>query len=198
MKDTNYVEKYLTQKKFTVLDIVLIVVCVAAVIWAIFLPNGIPIGIPVLFVAAVCLLLSQSRRVKDSHFDSILKQMIQENNILTEGNNVICVYDLRGEKIKKGKDGVFRTEKYVITNVSFERDDSINIVVNRLDLLSNIVKIEKYRIMRDEKIVLLDRNREMGSDIIELALLESDVFEDSIPVSVSDYNTEKLIERLCG
>ncbi len=198
MKDTNYVEKYLTQKKLTVLDIVLIVVCVAAVIWAIFLPNGIPIGIPVLFVAAVCLLLSQSRRVKDSHFDSILKQMIQENNILTEGNNVICVYDLRGEKIKKGKDGVFRAEKYVITNVSFERDDSINIVVNRLDLLSNIVKIEKYRIMKDEKIVLLDQDRRMGSDIIGIALLESDVFEDSIPVSVSDYNTEKLIERLCG
>ena len=198
MKDTNYVEKYLTQKKFSALDVVLIIVCVAAVVWVIFLPNGLPIGVPVLFLAAVSLLFSQSRHIKDEHFDSILKQMIQENNILTEGNNVICVYDLRGEKIKKGKDGVFRSEKYVITNVAFERDDSIDIVVNRLDLLSNIVKIETYRIMKDEKIVLLDQNRKMGSDIIGVALLQSDVFEDNIPVSVSDYNTEKLIERLCG
>ncbi len=172
------------------------VVCVAAVIWAIFLHNGIPIGVPVLFLAAVSLLFSQSRHIKDEHFDSILKQMIQENNILTEGNNVICVYDLRGEKIKKGKDGVFRSEKYVITNVAFECDDSIDIVVNRLDLLSNIVKIETYRIMKDEKIVLSERKQKRGSDIIELALLESDMFEDSIPVSANDYNTEKLIERL--
>ena len=47
-----------------------------------------------------------------------------------------------------------------------------------------------------KKIVLSERKQKRGSDIIELALLESDMFEDSIPVSANDYNTEKLIERL--
>lgn len=198
MKDTNYVEKYLTQKKFSALDIVLIIVCVAAVIWAIFLPNGIPVGIPVLFVAAVSLLFSQSRRVKDSHFDSILKQIMQDNNLLTEGNNVICVYDLRREMIKKGKDGVFRTDKYVITNASFERDGSVNLIVNRLDLVTGAVKVEKYCISKETKIALTEQNRKINSDLLEIALLESDMFEESIPVSANDYNAEKLISRLCG
>ena len=198
MKDTNYVEKYLTQKKFSTLDIILIAVCVAAVIWAIFLPNGIPVGVPVLFVAAVSLLFSQSRRVKDSHFDSILKQIMQDNNLLTEGNNVICVYDLQREMIKKGKDGVFRTDKYVITNASFERDGSVNLIVNRLDLVTGAVKVEKYCISKETKIALTEQNRKINSDLLEIALLESDMFEESIPVSANDYNAEKLISRLCG
>ena len=198
MKDTNYVKKYLTQKKFSALDIVLIIVCVAAVIWAIFLPNGIPVGVPVLFVAAVSLLFSQSRRVKDSHFDSILKQIMQDNDLLTEGNNVICVYDLRREMIKKGKDGVFRTDKYVITNASFERDGSVNLIVNRLDLVTGAVKVEKYRISKETKIALTEQTRKINSDLLEIALLESDMFEESIPVSANDYNAEKLISRLCG
>ena len=198
MKDTNYVKKYLTQKKFSALDIVLIIVCVAAVIWAIFLPNGIPVGVPVLFVAAVSLLFSQSRRVKDSHFDSILKQIMQDNDLLTEGNNVICVYDLRRDMIKKGKDGVFRTDKYVITNASFERDGSVNLIVNRLDLVTGAVKVEKYRISKETKIALTEQTRKINSDLLEIALLESDMFEESIPVSANDYNAEKLISRLCG
>lgn len=197
MKDTNYVEKYLTQKKFSALDVVLIIVCVAAVIWAIFLPNGIPIGVPVLFVAAVSLLFSQSRHIKDEHFDSILKQRLDENNIAIDGANIIAVYDFNRSLIKKGKDGIIRTDKYVVTKVDFvggEIQFSISIVY----LVEGIVEVKKYNVSCGQNVVLSVNNKKTSVGVLETAVLECDEFEESIPVSVSDYNVEKLVQRICS
>lgn len=197
MKDTNYVEKYLTQKKFSALDVVLIIVCVAAVVWVIFLPNGLPIGVPVLFLAAVSLLFSQSRHIKDAHFDSILKQRLDENNIAVDDTNIIAVYDFDRSLIKKGKDGIIRTDKYVVTKVEFVGEE-IQLSVSIFCLVEDIVEVKKYNISCGQNVVLSVNNKKTSVGVLEAAVLECDEFEESIPVSVSDYNVEKLVQRICS
>ncbi|MBQ5842538.1 MAG: hypothetical protein IIW63_05240 [Clostridia bacterium] len=197
MKDTNYVEKYLTQKKFSALDVVLIIVCVAAVVWVIFLPNGLPIGVPVLFLAAVSLLFSQSRHIKDEHFDSILKQRLDENNIAVDDTNIIAAYDFDRSLIKKGKDGIIRTDKYVVTKVEFVGEE-ILLSVSIFCLVEDIVEVKKYNVSCGQNVVLSVNNKKTSVGVLEAAVLECDEFEESIPVSVSDYNVEKLVQRICN
>ncbi len=196
MKDTEYIEKYLTQKKFTAFDIICTVVCAAAFIWALFFKNGIPIGVPLLFVSAVCLLFSRSRQVKDVHFDAALKRFLDKNNIIVDGANVISVYDLNRSRIKKGKDGVVRTDRYVVTKVELA-DKETRLFVNTFNLIEGTVEMKRYCVSEEQKVVLSVNNEKTSVGVLETAVLKCDAFEESIPVSVNDYNAEQLVRRIC-
>ena len=150
-----------------------------------------------LFVAVVSLLFSQSRHIKDEHFDSILKQRLDENNIAVDDTNIIAVYDFDRSLIKKGKDGIIRTDKYVVTKVEFVREE-IQLSVSIFYLVEGIVEVKKYNVSCGQNVVLSVNNKKTSVGVLETAVLECDEFEESIPVSVSDYNAEKLVQRICS
>ena len=94
MKSKNLADKYFHQKDFSVLDIFLLILALGSVIVAIFIPGGMPIGLPVLFICVFAFCVVRSQIIKDSEIDQILENIIQNNQIPLSDSTIVG-FDLK-------------------------------------------------------------------------------------------------------
>lgn len=194
MKKSN-IEKYFTQKNWTLLEILCIIIGTAALIVGTFVWGGGPIGLPLFAFSLLILICVRSSKIKGSYIDRELQKLIDENEIISHGKNVIKSFDLKKGKVIREK-GKCRSNIYVVSLFDFQGNFA-NIRVYRIDLLSKSIKKEFYTVECGERVILREESVSISGVSKNVNYLVCDEFSSDIPVQTNDINASEIIQKLC-
>lgn len=194
MKKSN-IEKYFTQKNWTLLEILCIIIGTAALIVGTFVWGGGPIGLPLFAFSLLILICVRSSKIKGSYIDRELQKLIDENEIISRGKNVIKSFDLKKGKVIREK-GKCRSNIYVVSLFDFQGNFA-NIRVYRIDLLSQSIKKEFYTVECGERVILREESVSISGVSKNVNYLVCDEFSSDIPVQTNDINASEIIQKIC-
>ena len=117
------IEKYFKQKRWSLFEILMVIVIAIATVIATFVWGGGPIGFPLLAASIIALAVSKSTKIKDTDFDLELNKLVTNHVGVLEKKASIKCFDLQVQPRVKGKDGKIRSTSYVIS--TFVRNDII-------------------------------------------------------------------------
>ena len=193
MKKQSTFEKYFSQKRFTVIEIILMVLCVMSFLFA-MLRGGGPYGLTSGFIILMPLIFLLSNKIQDEEVDDAIARIILENGINLEKPNVFSLYDLRVERMKKGKDGKFRSEKYVILELTPKVGGNLLIVCHYINVVKNEVVREEYFVDTENSLELREELERDSFGIRHYNYIFSDVFPNGIPYPYNEYKSSELIK----
>ena len=192
----NNVAKYFSQKSFSVLDLICIVIAVIGAIVGTVVWGGGPIGFGLLGISIVILVISRSTRAKDEEVDKELERLIGENGIDTAAKNTVSGFDLEATVIR-GKDQKLRSERYFVTSFDFI-EDKIAVKSLCLDLINGTVTENSYEIGKGERASLIETAVPKASNKKSFRLYCESFGGAGVPVSLDDLESSKLIEKVCA
>ena len=192
----NNVEKYFSQKSFSVLDLICIVIAVIGAIVGTVVWGGGPIGFGLLGISIVILVISRSTRAKDEEVDKELERLLGENGIDTAAKNTVSGFDLEATVIR-GKDQKLRSERYFVTSFDF-LEDKIAVKSLCLDLINGTVTENSYEIGKGERASLIETAVPKASNKKSFRLYCESFGGAGVPVSLDDLESSKLIEKVCA
>ena len=192
----NNVAKYFSQKSFSVLDLICIVVAVIGAIVGTVVWGGGPIGFGLLGISIVILVISRSTRAKDEEVDKELERLLGENGIDTAAKNTVSGFDLEATVIR-GKDQKLRSERYFVTSFDF-LEDKIAVKSLCLDLINGTVTENLYEIGKGERASLIETAVPKASNKKSCRLYCESFGGAGVPVSLDDLESSKLIEKVCA
>ena len=192
----NNVAKYFSQKSFSVLDLICIVIAVIGAIVGTVVWGGGPIGFGLLGISIVILVISRSTRAKDEEVDKELERLLGENGIDTAAKNTVSGFDLEATVIR-GKDQKLRSERYFVTSFDF-LEDKIAVKSLCLDLINGTVTENLYELGKGERASLIETAVPKASNKKSCRLYCESFGGASVPVSLDDLESSKLIEKVCA
>ena len=192
----NNVAKYFSQKSFSVLDLICIVIAVIGAIVGTVVWGGGPIGFGLLGISIVILVISRSTRAKDEEVDKELERLLGENGIDTAAKNTVSGFNLEATVIR-GKDQKLRSERYFVTSFDF-LEDKIAIKSLCLDLINGTVTENLYEIGKGERASLIETAVPKASNKKSCRLYCESFGGAGVPVSLDDLESSKLIEKVCA
>lgn len=192
----NNVAKYFSQKSFSVLDLICIVIAVIGAIVGTVVWGGGPIGFGLLGISIVILVISRSTRAKDEEVDKELERLLGENGIDTAAKNTVSGFDLEATVIR-GKDQKLRSERYFVTSFDF-LEDKIAVKSLCLDLINGTVTENLYEIDKGERASLIETAVPKASNKKSCRLYCESFGGAGVPVSLDDLESSKLIEKVCA
>ena len=192
----NNVEKYFSQKSFSVLDLICIVIAVIGAIVGTVVWGGGPIGFGLLGISIVILVISRSTRAKDEEVDKELERLLGANGIDTAAKNTVSGFDLEATVIR-GKDQKLRSERYFVTSFDF-LEDKIAVKSLCLDLINGTVTENMYEIGKGERASLIETAVPKASNKKSCRLYCESFGGAGVPVSLDDLESSKLIEKVCA
>ena len=192
----NNVEKYFSQKSFSVLDLICIVIAVIGAIVGTVVWGGGPIGFGLLGISIVILVISRSTRAKDEEVDKDLERLLGENGIDKAAKNTVSGFDLEATVIR-GKDQKLRSERYFVTSFDF-LEDKIAVKSLCLDLINGTVTENLYEIGKGERASLVETAVPKASNKKSCRLYCESFGGAGVPVSLDDLESSKLIEKVCA
>ena len=192
----NNVAKYFSQKSFSVLDLICIVIAVIGAIVGTVVWGGGPIGFGLLGISIVILVISRSTRAKDEEVDKELERLLGENGIDTAAKNTVSGFDLEATVIR-GKDQKLRSERYFVTSFDF-LEDKIAVKLLCLDLINGTVTENMYEIGKGERASLIETAVPKASNKKSCRLYCESFGGAGVPVSLEDLESSKLIEKVCA
>jgi len=192
----NNVAKYFSQKSFSVLDLICIVIAVIGAIVGTVVWGGGPIGFGLLGISIVILVISRSTRAKDEEVDKELEHLLGENGIDTAAKNTVSGFDLEATVIR-GKDQKLRSERYFVTSFDF-LEDKIAVKSLCLDLINGTVTENLYEIGKGERASLIETAVPKASNKKSCRLYCESFGGAGVPVSLDDLESSKLIEKVCA
>ncbi len=197
MKNKNYVEKYFTQKSWTVLEIILLVITIISAIVFSFVWGGGPIGLPVFMVALVCLIVSKSSKTKAVEVDNAKAKLLSDLNIEKSSKNCIEMYDPNAKYAKIGKDKALRSSEYILSVFDFKKENT-EINVYRLDLLNKESKKETFILTPDAKAELTEEVLLIGGVRKTVQFLTCPSVGMKIPVTTNDIDASNIVNKICN
>ena len=192
----NNVEKYFSQKSFSVLDLICIIIAVIGAIVGTVVWGGGPIGFGLLGISIVILVISRSTRAKDEEVDKELERLLGENGIDKAAKNTVSGFDLEATVIR-GKDQKLRSERYFVTSFDF-LEDKIAVKSLCLDLINGTVTENLYEIGKGERASLVETAVPKASNKKSCRLYCESFGGAGVPVSLDDLESSKLIEKVCA
>ena len=192
----NNVAKYFSQKSFSLLDLICIVVAVLGAIVGTVVWGGGPIGLGLLGISVVILVISRSTRAKDEEVDKELERLLNENGIDPAAQNSVSGFDLEAT-VMRGKDQKLRSERYFVTSFDF-LEDKIAVKSLCLDLINGTVTENVYEISKGERVSLIETAVPKASNKKSCRLYCESFGGASVPVSLDDLESSKLIEKVCA
>ncbi len=195
-RETNVVKQYFDQKGFSAVEWVCVVLIAVSAIVATFVTGGGPIGLPLLLVGVIGFVICRGRMIKDDEIDKILARLIEENKIESTANT-LRGYNLTHEIIKRRKDGKCISPEYYMTDLVFDIPGETVFHVHVIDMLSQSVKKNTYRVKEGSEISLIEKDISSMSGR-KAAYIKIGYCDALIPVSLSDYASAKLIEKIIG
>ena len=192
----NNVAKYFSQKSFSVLDLICIVIAVIGAIVGTVVWGGGPIGFGLLGISIVILVISRSTRAKDEEVDKELERLLNENGIDPAAQNSVSGFDLEAT-VMRGKDQKLRSERYFVTSFDF-LEDKIAVKSLCLDLINGTVTENVYEISKGEGVSVIETAVPKASNKKSCRLYCESFGGASVPVSLDDLESSKLIEKVCA
>lgn len=190
------VEKYFTQKEWTVIEIICVAFIIIGAILFTFVWNAGPIGIAIFLVALVVLLISKSSKIKAADVDAAKAKLLSDEIINRNSNNCIEMYDPLAEYTKIGKDKVLRSTEYVVSVFDF-KNDSTDIHVTRADLLQGSIEREVFTVTSRDVPELTDEVFTIGGVRKTVQFIKCPPLRLSIPVTTNDIDSSSIVEKLC-
>lgn len=190
-------QKYFEQKRWSVLEIIMVIVMIISAIVATFVWGGGPIGLPLLVVSIGVLIFLKSTKIKDNEIDDELNKFLANNLEVVDSKKTIKCFELNGNSVVKGKDGQMRSSVYVVSVFLFDTENT-QITVYTFDLLSESVTQKTYTIFRDMKVYLRDKTISVLGANKHIQYLECGDISMSIPVNTNDIDTHNIVEKLCN
>ncbi len=186
---------YFSKHRRSVLEIVCIAVIIACVPVAVFLPGGIPLGMPIMGVMAFILIIYNGAKTKDAEVDALLASLLDSHQIPTDPSRTLRVYDLGVCPIVKGKDNRLRTPLYVVS-VFDHTEEGLRITVDRVNLLDGTVERNRLTLPADAVLTLTETavSTPVGKRTRYALTYAPEGVE--IPVSVDDIDSSGLVESL--
>jgi hypothetical protein len=196
MENNDRVKRYFKQRNFSVAEIIFLIVAIISGFLATFVRNGIVFSTPLL-VSIICFAICRSTKVKDDEVDQILKKIMQENKIECNENTIVG-YDYKQTLLKKRKDGKIVSPKYYITNFIFSHSGDIVLHNWIIDLMAGSATKNSFILTNDEKIELIEEsiNTHIGIKKVFYILVKG--CDYPIPITISDYNSSLLLEKVCA
>ena len=192
----NNVAKYFSQKSFSVLDLICIVIAVIGAIVGTVVWGGGPIGFGLLGISIVILVISRSTRAKDEEVDKELERLLNENGIDPAAQNSVSGFDLEAT-VMRGKDQKLRSERYFVTSFDF-LEDKIAVKSLCIDLINGTLTENVYEISKGERVSLIETAVPKASNKKSCRLYCESFGGASVPVSLDDLESSKLIEKVCA
>ena len=192
----NNVAKYFSQKSFSVLDLICIVIAVIGAIVGTVVWGGGPIGFGLLGISIVILVISRSTRAKDEEVDKELESLLNENGIDPAAQNSVSGFDLEAT-VMRGKDQKLRSERYFVTSFDF-LEDKIAVKSLCIDLINGTLTENVYEISKGERVSLIETAVPKASNKKSCRLYCESFGGASVPVSLDDLESSKLIEKVCA
>ena len=192
----NNVAKYFSQKSFSVLDLICIVIAVIGAIVGTVVWGGGPIGFGLLGISIVILVISRSTRAKDEEVDKELERLLNENGIDPAAQNSVSGFDLEAT-VMRGKDQKLRSERYFVTSFDF-LEDKIAVKSLCLDLINGTLTENVYEISKGEGVSVIETAVPKASNKKSCRLYCESFGGASVPVSLDDLESSKLIEKVCA
>ena len=192
----NNVAKYFSQKSFSVLDLICIVIAVIGAIVGTVVWGGGPIGFGLLGISIVILVISRSTRAKDEEVDKELERLLNENGIDPAAQNSVSGFDLEAT-VMRGKDQKLRSERYFVTSFDF-LEDKIAVKSLCIDLINGTLTENVYEISKGEGVSVIETAVPKASNKKSCRLYCESFGGASVPVSLDDLESSKLIEKVCA
>ena len=192
----NNVEKYFSQKSFSVLDLICIVVAVIGAIVGTVVWGGGPIGFGLLGISIVILVISRSTRAKDEEVDKELERLLNENGIDPAAKNSVSGFDL-GATVMRSKDQKLRSERYFVTSFDF-LEDKIAVKSLCIDLINGTLTENVYEISKGEGVSVIETAVPKASNKKSCRLCCESFGGAGVPISLDDLESSKLIEKVCA
>ena len=192
----NNVAKYFSQKSFSVLDLICIVVAVIGAIVGTVVWGGGPIGFGLLGISVVILVISRSTRAKDEEVDKELERLLNENGIDPAAKNSVSGFDLEAT-VMRGKDQKLRSERYFVTSFDF-LEDKIAVKSLCIDLINGTLTENVYEISKGEGVSVIEIAVPKVSNKKSCRLCCESFGGAGVPISLDDLESSKLIEKVCA
>ncbi len=188
-------QSYFTKRR-PILEIVCIAGWILCVPVVIFMPGGIPIGMPVAAVLAVIYIIYNGSKVKDSEVDVALENMIAACKLSLDPRTALGCYDLAVAPVVKGKDNKLRTSLYVVS-VYEENTDGRTVTVYRFHLLDGTSERKRYTLPPDDCLTLTETSVMTPVGPRTRSALIHPLLDGDIPVTTADLESSRLVEGLC-
>lgn len=195
MKKQSTFEKYFSQKRFTAVEIILIVLCVMSFAFALVRGGG-PYGLTSGFIILLPLMFLLSNKIQDEEVDDAIARIVLENGIDLAKPNVFSLFDLRAEKMKKGRDGKFRSEKYVILELTPKAGGNLLVVCYYINVVKNEIVRKEYFIDAENSLELREELERDSFGIRHYNYIFSDLFPEGIPYPYNEYKSSELIKSV--
>lgn len=193
MKST--ASEYFSQKNWTFLEIICVLIIVVFAIVATFIDGGGPIGFPVLILVSVFLIIYKSNKASDTEIDDLIKDLIDKNVEAKDLSQFVCSFDFSNGKCRKGKDGKLRSSIYVMACFSVT-SDATQIDVHTIDLIDAKVQVKHYLVPKRDRINLVEKSEEICGVRKTVRSIENNSIGFSIPVTSDDVHSFELIEKI--
>lgn len=189
-------EKYFSQKSWTVLEWVCIVVAAVAVYVSTYVWGGYHFGMALLAVAGSAFAISKTTKITDDDITDELDRFIRDEKLPFDKDSSISVFDTEVEPVVRGRDGVFRSRSFVITSFLF--GEKTEITVHRIDLIDRSVKKDYYIMVADEKLLLTSKKLITSYGNKEMYYLQNEDATFRVPVKTNDIDIWRMIVKVCG
>ena len=143
----------------------------------------------------IFLVFMKSAKIKDEEVDLALDSLIAAHGITIGPESTICVYDLTAPRVIKGKDGKLRSNRYVVSVMTWECDTR-EIEVYRIEILTGQVIKKKYALTESDDISLQEKPIVTPIGRKTAYFLACSAFDAPIPVSMDDIQASKIVEKM--
>lgn len=192
----NKIEKYLTQKRISIIDILSYAVIGIGTIMVSVVNNGGPMGFPIILIGLIILNIARTSKVSDAIFDKKLNEILEKHNLIID-DNTIASYDFEKSMVK-GLDKKMRSRYYCILKPYFG-NDALQLDMFYVDVLLEAVAKKQYEIVGSQHPITINETMLRTSDgYVKLCTLNCNLFETPIPISTNDINTSNLIDKICS
>ncbi len=196
MKNKNYVEKYFTQKDWTVLEIICVVALVIGAFLLLFIYGDGPIGLGLVLTGSFTLIISKSSKTKAAEVDSVKNKLLEGEKLERSPKNCIEVYDPNAKYTRIGKDKALRSSEYIVSVFDLKKENT-EINVYRFDLLAKASGKETFILSPEDKSELTEEVILIGGVRKTVQFLICPSLGMKIPVTANDIDAINIVNKVC-
>ena len=193
-KKQNYAEKYLSQKRYTVTDIIFSsLLGIGLFLFMLFSRLGY-YGFILMLLSAIGLIWTKALRVKDEEYEDILRLIIRDADILPNDENRLALYDIGKGTVAIGKDHKPRSAYWVITDFDF-KEDSCLITKHEIDIVNESIDTRCYTAKLPCEVSVEEKEISVPTGKKKIAYITLDGGCISFPTDPTSIDSEAIIKH---
>lgn len=197
-KEVNVAQRYFTQKKITVPEIIaLTALGISLILFFIGKDEVFNASIALVPASIIALVVIKSNRVKDRDYDELLDKIISENDISPNASGTFKGYNFKKGRRLLGKDNKLRGEIYCISRFSLG-NESCDIEVSEINIPDSTIHNKTYTLPFGTDIEITEDNIETPKAVRKATYLSFSTETGTVDIPFDDrsYDSSIIIGKL--